>query len=246
MHFQYKVKNPAKLKDAYKFLRKSNFIGIYELKTASETIIGGFGEEITPLPSYLQLLLAEPEKINWDLEWEEKIIEVPVAEKKFLLKAGAGFGDASHPTTILCLKAIEELTPKAILDIGSGSGVLSIAAYSLGIKNIVSIEIDDEAIAHHTENLALNKIETSNIKKYLEKSDLLADDQLVMINMILSEQKEVFSSLPQLLEAKKIWYVSGLLKEQLEENKSFYKSLGFEILRIDSLEKWVGLLMKKG
>ena len=36
MHFQYKVKNPAKLKDAYKFLRKSNFIGIYELKTASE------------------------------------------------------------------------------------------------------------------------------------------------------------------------------------------------------------------
>jgi ribosomal protein L11 methyltransferase len=78
-----------------------------------------------------------------------------------VIDPGPGFGDGTHPTTALCLQAIGALAPRGrpwtMLDFGSGSGVLSIAAARLGAR-VVGVEIDDQAISHAARNATLNGV----------------------------------------------------------------------------------------
>ena len=83
-----------------------------------------------------------------------------------LFLPGAGFGDGSHPTTNLILENLEGLVEnKIVVDVGSGSGVLSLAASKLGAKKIYSMEIDASSIDHMKKNVLINKINNININK---------------------------------------------------------------------------------
>jgi ribosomal protein L11 methyltransferase len=246
MHYQYKLIHPSKKSQAIGFLKTSGMIGIYEIEDNKNLILGGFSPKMPKEPVFLKLIVCENEEINWAEQWEDDIIEVKIANKKFRLKSGPGFGDSSHPTTRLCLQALEKFQPDSIIDIGSGSGILSIAAMTLGIKNVVSIEIENEAIGHHIENLRLNNFEPNLIKNQLSIQDFEHSNQLILMNMILSEQKQVLSGIPKILDFKKNWFISGILQEDIEEAKKFYQTLGFKILELTTLEKWSGLLMNKG
>lgn len=80
---------------------------------------------------------------------------------RLVLGPGSGYGDGTHQTTQLCLQAISALAPKGrawrMLDFGSGSGILAIAAAKLGAV-VEAIEIDREAIHHAVENARLNEL----------------------------------------------------------------------------------------
>ena len=245
MHYRYKVNHPSKIKLGLHWLKSNRVIGIYQLEDGRDTIIGGFSPGLPKEPNFLKLLSCENEEINWESQWEEKIIEVSIHNHFFKLKAGPGFGDSTHPTTQLCMEALAQLRPSAVLDIGSGSGILSLAAISLGIKEVIGIEIDPKAISHHQENIQLNHFKEMKIATHLSREDLNHKDQLILINMILSEQKQVFDSMPEIFEEKKRWYASGILSDGLEEATRFYVERGLKILRIDHLEKWCGIYMEK-
>lgn len=245
MHYQYKVKSPQKVKQGLAFLKSHQVQGIYEFQEGNSIIIGGFVDELPLAPFFMELLLIDEGKINWDEQWDTKIVNISIGQKNFLLESGPGFGDANHPTTQLCLKALEVMKPEAIIDIGSGSGILSIAATVLGAHNVISIEIDDNAISHHKNNLKLNNLKENPIKKFISSEDLDTPNQVIIMNMILSEQKIVLSEIPEILKRKKNWYVSGILREGIKDATIEYQKLGFSILRIDHLEKWSGLLMEK-
>ena len=79
-----------------------------------------------------------------------------------LIDAGA-FGTGLHPTTALCLEALDEavsiVRPEAVLDVGTGSGVLALAALMLGVPRAVGVDIDDEALRVAAENARINAIE---------------------------------------------------------------------------------------
>ncbi|NBO23631.1 MAG: hypothetical protein EBU93_00095 [Chlamydiae bacterium] len=245
MHFLYKISSPSKLKQGIFVLKSLGLKEVYTLEEGGKVLIGGFSDQELKVPSFLKLILKEAETINWAQDWEKETLEIPIGSTSFFLKAGPGFGDARHPTTLLCLKALEKLHPQAVLDIGSGSGILSIGAQKLGVKNVISIEIDDPSISHHRENIALNHLEENLIKKTIDSSDLTVNDQLILMNMITSEQAQIFAYTPELLKVKKKWVVSGILSEAIEEAIAKYKELGFEILAIDQLEKWVAITMEK-
>lgn len=110
----------------------------------------------------------------------------------FRMKPGPGFGDLSHPTTRLMLEMLPEKIEGTVIDVGCGSGVLSLAAKLLGANRVIGIDIDEGAIAHAKENAELNGLDCFFGKTIPE----IKETPLILMNMISSEQKVAWKSLP--------------------------------------------------
>ncbi|MDB4945068.1 MAG: hypothetical protein JWP97_4602 [Labilithrix sp.] len=89
-------------------------------------------------------------------------LAAPPGRLPILLEESDAFGDGSHPTTAVCLEAVGALAPRrdswSMLDVGSGTGVLAIAAARLGAREALGVEIDDAALATAARNAALNGV----------------------------------------------------------------------------------------
>lgn len=155
-----------------------------------------------------------------DIDWEEQwAVHAPnftggrakvvlPSGKAFYLVAGPGFGDCSHPTTRLMLQMMtSEVKGRHVVDIGCGSGVLSMAAHHLGAASITSLDIDPLAIEHTRKNAALNGAKISTQLK------TFPPNPLILLNMITSEQEIALASLPPLPSTTLI--TSGILTSQL-------------------------------
>jgi ribosomal protein L11 methyltransferase len=87
--------------------------------------------------------------------WEEPDADaLPV-----VIDPGRAFGTGSHPTTRLCLAALQELEPQSLLDVGCGSGVLSVAAGALGFAPIVAVDVEAPSVEATRENAAANGVD---------------------------------------------------------------------------------------
>ncbi len=128
---------------------------------------------------------------------------------------GPAFGDGSHPTTNLML---ENLTPlvsgKKVVDLGAGSGVLSLAASKYGAKEVYALEIDPEAVESLKKNVTLNQIDNIRVNKVPQDFDV------VLLNMISSEQEIALKSHPYLLQEDKVYVISGILRDEVESTKN--------------------------
>lgn len=182
--------------------------------------------------------------INWKEIWEihcphfkNDHAVIPLSKNlSFRLRPGPGFGDLSHPTTKLLLHFMKPLVKgKTVIDIGSGSGILSIAAKLLGAKEVYAFEIDEDAIHHSLENFKLN-----DLKIFLNKKPPHVD--LVTINMISSEQKIALEQYPFIKEFPTTILSSGLL---LEEKEAYLKEMSsWSLVRKKKQKGWLGLHLK--
>ena len=139
------------------------------------------------------------------------------------MKPGPGFGDLSHPTTNLMLKLMPNYVKgKDVIDIGCGSGVLSIAAYLMGARSVRGIDICPEAVTHAQENAQLNRCDISFSTEPLTR----INNNLILINMISSEQRPVWEGI-ETCDAS-LCIASGFLEEEnlpysiLEGRKIFW------------------------
>ncbi len=159
---------------------------------------------------------------------------VPLSKDlSFRLVPGPGFGDLSHPTTNLVLDFLKPLVKgKTVIDIGCGSGILSIAAALLGAKAVYAFEIDPEAIRHAEENFKLN-----HLKIFINKEPPTAD--LVTINMISSEQRLALEQYPFIKKFPIHLLSSGLLKQ---EREPYLKEMAnWQLIKERSKGEWLGL-----
>ncbi len=76
-----------------------------------------------------------------------------------MIDPGRAFGTGAHPTTRLTLELLQELEPAGLLDVGCGSGVLSIAAARLGFAPVIAVDVDETAVEVTRENVSLNRAE---------------------------------------------------------------------------------------
>jgi ribosomal protein L11 methyltransferase len=112
--------------------------------------------------------------------WEQ----APAGVEAIVLDPGRAFGTGAHATTRLSLELLQELEPAALLDIGCGSGVLSIAAAKLGFEPVIAIDIDEVAIEVTRANAAVNGVAFS-----IYRADAFADElpatELAVANVAL-------------------------------------------------------------
>lgn len=138
----------------------------------------------------------------------------------FRLRPGPGFGEGAHPTTRLMLSAMAPLVKdKIVVDIGSGTGVLSIAAHMLGARAVYAFEIDPEAIEHSKENFSLNQAP-------ITMNQIPGAFDVVLVNMISSEQRIALQQYPFIDKTPCLILTSGVLVEEeeryLEERKAWH------------------------
>lgn len=157
------------------------------------------------------------------------------------INPGMGFGTGKHPTTKMCAELIKEISSdtKTMLDVGSGSGILSILAKKLGLKLVECIEIDEQARENAEENLQLNNIE---LKTYTNIDNVKNSYDLVVANIITP----TLVSLKILLEnlTQKYLVLSGILNV---EEKIILENFGnnFQLIQKKTMDEWTALLFKK-
>lgn len=185
--------------------------------------------------------------INWEEQWAffaenfyDGKAHIDLGEKTLLLLPGPGFGDLSHPTTALMLEMMKtHVTGESVLDIGTGSGILTLAALLLGARFAHGIDIDPDALLHAEKNNVLNGLEARFSKTLPNK----LPPSIVLMNMILSEQRLAFSSRAN--QAAKLWITSGILATQATEYLAQASDWGWELHSTHRRSDWLGFVFNK-
>jgi ribosomal protein L11 methyltransferase len=157
-----------------------------------------------------------------------------------------GFGTGHHVTTRLCLEALQaiDLRDRTVLDVGTGSGILAIAADRLGAARAVGIDTDADAIQSARENLALNP-DAAHVA--FEVADLTAsalpDADIVVANLTGALLVRSAPRLAAAVHEQGMLIVSGLLAHERDEVVAALSGLSLIWERED--EGWVGLAVKK-
>ncbi len=185
-------------------------------------------------------------EIDWEKQWEMHAkgfdkglltLSIP-GYGDIRLKPGPGFGDLSHATTRLSLDLMTEYVKgREVIDIGCGSGILSLAASAMGAKNVVGIDIDSGAIGHSIENQKLN--EMTNIV-FLFPEDFLTppSSPMMVMNMIRSEQVQAWEALSQLHRLNGTIITSGILTEDSEKYLAKTEEWGWRLVKTKTEDGW--------
>ncbi len=194
------------------------------------------------------------DKIIIKPSWEE--YNEPTGDKIILeIDPGMSFGTGQHHTTRLCIEQIVKFIKKdmEVLDMGCGSGILSIAALLLGAKSCVGVDIDENAVHIAKENAALNHIYSDKFNVYCgdvtedtalqekigyNKYDMIAVNIIAQIIMGMSE------TFPKFLKKGGLVIASGIIKKYLQDVIDDFEGLGFEIMEINESEEWVSITAK--
>jgi ribosomal protein L11 methyltransferase len=150
------------------------------------------------------------------------------------LAPGGGFGDLSHPTTRLMLRLLEgRCAGQVVLDIGCGSGVLTLAAVKMGASHAYGIDIDPVALQHATHNQQLNELENQTTFS----STWQGPATLILMNMISSEQQVAWNPRPF-----NTLITSGILSSQREAYLKWASSQGWTLLEEHQEDDWLSFL----
>ena len=217
-------------------------------------------------PEYAPLLLTmnNLEDADWENNWKqfykpmeigERLIVVPEWEQAntqgripLILNPGLTFGTGSHATTQLCLTALEKAIRggEKVLDLGCGSGILSIAALKLGAKTAVAVDIDDKCLDVAYENAALNGIgkDTYTVKV----GDVLGDEALrselgggydvVLANIVADVIIGLAPMVRALLAPGGLFLCSGIIDDRAEEVAEQLRKAGLQITETRNSDGW--------
>ena len=161
------------------------------------------------------------------------------------LDPGMAFGTGTHPTTALCIEMIEAHLKKGdtFLDLGTGSGILMIAAAKLGAEMVCGVDKDEIAVDIATKNLMLNGIEQK--KFYLNTGNLVESIEskydFVVANIFTYVILKLIDDIKKVIKDGGIFVCSGILEDNEDLIVLKMKDVGFEIIRIAGKEKWVAI-----
>lgn len=176
--------------------------------------------------------------------WEE--YEKKDGEEIIKLEPGMAFGTGSHETTSLCIKKLEEYMEPGVkvLDIGTGSGILSIAASKLGASKVLGVDIDPMSVYIANENKKLNEV----INAEFIVGDLLSkvkDKYDIVVSNILAEVIVTMTGdLHKFLNKDGIFISSGILKVKSAMVIDSLEANGFDILNVEDLNEWTSIVAK--
>ena len=170
--------------------------------------------------------------------------------------AATAFG-SEHQTTKMCLSAISELhktllAPKKILDMGTGSGILSIAAAKIWQNHpqIIAADIDSEAVDVTANNTITNNVE-NNITAILSdgyQNPLIkknAPYDLIFANILANPLKQMSKAAYSNLAPKGCYLISGFIDNQEQDIVKHHQQLGFTLLKTYQMENWRAALLQK-
>jgi ribosomal protein L11 methyltransferase len=202
---------------------------------------------------------------DWAESWKAFFYPVKVSEKIVIkptwreyiaqpgeiiidIDPGMAFGTGAHPTTTMCIRLIEKYIQKddAFLDIGTGSGILLLAAEKLGASRLVGVDSDDIAVSVASENLMKNQVPEEKIQ--LITSSLVdgvsGQFQLVAANIIAEIIVNLLGCVRPILSENAILICSGIIEKKMDMVTRELTRQGFEIVDMITQEEWVAVAVR--
>ena len=240
------------------YLEDTDSSGIARLETAAQEL----SLSMTCIP------LAEE---NWEESWKDNhppqgvgqsLVVLPywladqqTYRKKVILDPGLTFGTGAHPSTQMVMEKMEEVVRPGFrcLDLGSGSGILSIAALRLGAQSAIGIDIDPKADISR-ENAAYNGFAapefTALTGNVTEDTNLMAQlsqktYDLVLVNIVADVIIGLAPVLPGLMTRDTTLICSGILDVRLEDVKKALTAVGLTITAVKEKEDWRSITARK-
>lgn len=187
-----------------------------------------------------RFLTVVPSWIDYEKEQDDELL--------IELDPGLAFGTGTHPTTQLSLTALEQTIRgnESVLDVGTGSGVLSIASKLLGASKVTAFDIDEMATRVAKENIALNptigEIEVFGNNLLVgvdQKSDLIVAN--ILAEILLQMPEDAYRNLND--DGSLI--LSGIIESKANEVKEAYEKVGFTLVERMTMREWNCFIMKK-
>ena len=215
---------------------------------------------------------SQTEDIDWINNWKQffqsfyidDILIKPTWEplkvediNKFLIEIdpGISFGTGKHETTQLCIRQIRKYLKEGerVLDVGCGSGILSIAALKLGAGSVVGTDVDGDCITSTHENMTVNHLAENSGEFYVGN---LIDDKafqekigtgydLVVANILADIIIPMAPALYQCTKEQGVLITSGIIDFKENEVKEALEQAGFEILEVNHQGEWVNVTARK-
>ncbi len=207
-----------------------------------------------------QVSLTTLASTDWETAWQKDWKAIEVGKTLWLrpsfcaapgngridiiLDPGMAFGTGAHPTTQLCLEAVERLClekpPASFLDMGAGSGILAIAALKLGAGSALAIDMEEDSIAACRANAAINGV---GLDVRLNDAPPAQAYDLVAANILAGPLIEMAQPLAQCTGQRLI--LSGLLIAQVDEASAAYIAEGLTEVRRDYQGEWAAVEFKR-
>ncbi|UOQ46338.1 50S ribosomal protein L11 methyltransferase [Halobacillus salinarum] len=187
------------------------------------------------------------EKITIIPTWEKY---TPVSTDEIIIEMdpGMAFGTGTHPTTVLSLQALEQYLKEGnqVLDVGAGSGILSIASVLLGAEHVYAFDLDDIAVASTLNNASLNQVENkisakqNDLLKGVEPgADLIVSN--ILAEIIVRFTKEAY----HVIKPGGYFITSGIISGKKDLVRDQLISSGFEIVETNKMEDWISIIARK-
>ncbi|ASB88305.1 50S ribosomal protein L11 methyltransferase [Bacillus sonorensis] len=179
--------------------------------------------------------------------WEEY---TPVHTDELIIEMdpGMAFGTGTHPTTVLCIQALERYVKKgdSVVDVGTGTGILSIASAMLAADRVEAYDLDPVAVESARLNSKLNKVADRIDIKQNNLLDGIAGEKDVIVANILAEVILRFTKQAyDLLKEGGYFITSGIIQQKKQEVKDALAKEGFTIIEVLSMEDWVSIIAQK-
>ncbi|WP_239253996.1 50S ribosomal protein L11 methyltransferase [Listeria ilorinensis] len=244
------------------FLKTEEFLA--SIPKLEETLRNLINFDI-PLGDF-HFLVQDVDDNDWATAWKkyyhpvqitEKITVVPTwetydggkGELIIELDPGMAFGTGTHPTTQLCMRALEEyITPNdSIIDVGTGSGVLSITSIKLGAKKVLALDLDEIAVRAAKENIEQNQVadrievRQNNLLEGIETEvDLIVAN--ILAEVILLFPNDVYRN----LRPGGLFIASGIIEQKAEVVREALIEAGLTVLKTEQQGDWVAIIAEKG
>jgi ribosomal protein L11 methyltransferase len=223
--------------------------------------------QIQPLPEPAFRTLPDE---DWMAVWKQHYHPIPVGERLMVLPAwvekgpperipvhidpSMAFGTGTHPSTQLCMELLEKYVQpgKPVIDVGCGSGILSIAAVKLGASHALAVDIDKEAMRATAENGdrngVLDRIEVGmgSIREINNSQFSISQAPVVVANILASVIIGLFDDgLANLIQPNGLLIMAGILDEQAESVEQKARQHGLHFVERRTSSDWVALAYRR-
>lgn len=203
---------------------------------------------------------------DWVNNWKQYFHPMPIGEKLLIrptwedeydaggrkvlhIEPGLAFGTGSHPTTKLCLETLEKYIDEnsTVLDIGCGSGILSIASLLLGAKSAFGVDIDSLAVKTAQANALENGFDESKFKAVQGNlSDKVSEKyNVVVANIVADIIMEFNKEVGKYLENDGVYITGGIIESREDEVLLSFAQNGFEVKERFEEKGWLVFVVKK-